>query len=62
MSPELNNSKTECDHYCHSCIHNITEEKDGLYYHKCRVKTETKTKNSKTGGYDYVTLFTCEEN
>lgn len=27
MSPELNNSKTECDHYCHSCIHNITEEK-----------------------------------
>ena len=53
MSPELNNSKTECDHYCHSCIHNITEEKDGLYYHKCRVKIETKTKNSKTGGYDY---------
>lgn len=54
MNPEVNNSKTECDHFCHSCIHNITEEKDGLYYHKCRLKTETKkTKNSKTGGYDY---------
>ena len=54
MNPEVNNSKTECDHFCHSCIHNITEEKDGLYYHKCLSKTETKkTKNSKTGGYDY---------
>ena len=43
MSHEQDNSKTECDHYCHSCIHNITEEKDGLYYHKCRSKTERMT-------------------
>ena len=39
MSHEQDNSKTE--------------EKDGLYYHKCRLKTETKTKNSKSGGYGY---------
>ena len=42
MNYKQDNIKTECDHYCHSCI-----------YNKCRLKTETETKNSKTGGYDY---------
>ena len=27
----------ECDNYCHSCYQNITEEKDGLYCHKCKL-------------------------
>lgn len=52
MNYKQDNSKIECDHYCHSCTHNITEEKDGLYYHKCRLKTKTETKNSEIGGHD----------
>lgn len=32
----------ECDYYCHSCPQNFTEIKDGLYYHKCKLKEREK--------------------